>query len=136
LMGKISLMLMFAAVAVVISAGRNLVRAAGDDGPFWATRPDAAAFAKVQDERLKNAQSALDRMLAVKGKRTAENTLVPYDEVLLYLDAASQQAGLMEQVHPDEKFRSAAEQISQKVSAFSLTSRSTAPSTTRSRPST
>jgi thimet oligopeptidase len=117
-MGKISLMFMFAGALMTVLAGRNLVRGAVDDAPFWMNRPDAATFTKVQDERLRKAQAALDRLLAVKGQHTVENTLVVYDEVLLYLDAAGQQAGLMEQVHPDAGFRSASEKISQKVSAF------------------
>src|SRR5918911_1727311 len=118
-MGKISLMLMFAGVLMAVTAGRNVARTNDDDAAFWTSRPDAATFAKVQEERLKKAQSALNRMLAVKSKRTVENTLVPYDEVLLYLDAAGQQAGLMEEVHPDKNFRAAAEKIAQEVSAFS-----------------
>ncbi len=118
-MGKISLMLMIASVAALIVAGRGETRAAGvDDAAFWTGRPDAATFAKVQEERLQKAKAALDRMLAVRGKRTVENTLVPYDEVLLYLDAAGQQAGLMQEVHPDAGFRSTAEKIQQKVAAF------------------
>ncbi|HKS26667.1 MAG TPA: M3 family metallopeptidase [Pyrinomonadaceae bacterium] len=96
----------------------NEAHAQVDDAAFWTKRPDAAAFTKLQDERLGKAQAALDRMLAVKGKRSVENTLKLYDEVLLYLDAAGQQSGLMQEVHPDAGFRSAAEKISQKVSAF------------------
>ncbi len=112
-------MLMIASVAALIVAGRGETRAAGvDDAAFWTGRPDAATFAKVQEERLQKAKAALDRMLAVRGKRTVENTLVPYDEVLLYLDAAGQQAGLMQEVHPDAGFRSTAEKIQQKVAAF------------------
>jgi thimet oligopeptidase len=109
---------MFAGALMTVMAGRNLVQGAVDDAPFWINRPDAATFTKVQDERLQKAQGALDRLLAVKEKRTVENTLVVYDEVLLYLDAAGQQAGLMEQVHPDAEFRTASEKISQKVAAF------------------
>lgn len=112
-------MLMLVSAVTLIVAGRNVARGGVDDAAFWMNRPDAVTFARLQDERLRKAQSALDRMLVVKGKRTLENTLVPYDEVLLYLDAAGQQAGLMEEVHPDEKFRATAEKISQKVSAFS-----------------
>ncbi|HEX8176991.1 MAG TPA: M3 family metallopeptidase [Pyrinomonadaceae bacterium] len=118
-MGKISLMLIFAGALMAFIAESNEARAKTDDAAFWAMRPDAATFTRLQDERLRKAQGALDRMLAVKGKRTVENTLTLYDEVLLYLDAAGQQAGLMEEVHPDAQFRSAAEKISQKVSAFS-----------------
>jgi hypothetical protein len=37
-------------------------------------------------------------MLAVKGKRTIENTLKPSDEALIYLDAAGNQSGLIREV--------------------------------------
>jgi thimet oligopeptidase len=118
-MVKISLMLIFAGAMMTMMAGRSAAQTRTDDAAFWTMRPTAAAFTRVQNERLKRAQVALDRMLAVKGKRTLENTLVPYDEVLLHLDAAGQQAGLMEEVHPNGMFRTAAEKISQRVSAFS-----------------
>lgn len=90
-----------------------------DTKPFWTSTMTADAFVAMQDKRLKDAQSAIDRMLAVTGKRTVENTLAPFDEANVYLDSASQQSDLMQEVHPDEKFRTAAEKISQKVSAFS-----------------
>jgi thimet oligopeptidase len=57
-------------------------------------------------------------MLAVTGKRTIENTLKPYDEMLTYLDAVSNQASLIKEVHPDEAVRTAAEKMSQKAEAF------------------
>ena len=96
----------------------NAARKGGDDGPFWAGKPDAAAFTKTQDERLAKSKEAIDRMLAARGKRTVENTLKPYDEALVYLNAASAQANLIEEVHPDAALRSAAEKASQKAQAF------------------
>ena len=57
-------------------------------------------------------------MKAVQGKRTVQNTLVPYDEASIFLDAAGNQAGLIENVHPDSALRSAAEKSSQEVSAY------------------
>jgi thimet oligopeptidase len=89
-----------------------------DDKPFWINGLTIVQFQKIQDDRLKQAQGALDRMLAVSGKRTIENTLVPYDEASTYLDSAAQQSGLMQEVHPDKAFRAAAEDESQKISAF------------------
>jgi thimet oligopeptidase len=89
-----------------------------DDAPFWKGQPDAATFTKMQDERLAKAQQALDRLIAFKGKRTIENTLKAYDEILIYLDAAGSQSGLIQEVHPDEAMRQAAEKLSQKVQAF------------------
>ncbi|HSK73889.1 MAG TPA: hypothetical protein VK892_19480, partial [Pyrinomonadaceae bacterium] len=107
------------ATAVIILPFGYISAFAMDDKPFWTNGLEAAAFSKIQDERLQKAQEAINRMLAVKGKRTIKNTLAPYDEALLFLDAAGAQAGLMQEVHPDENFRSTAEKIAQKVSAFS-----------------
>lgn len=109
---------MLAALLFAAVFGYNSVKAM-DDKPFWTSGTDAATFGKIQDERLNKAQEAINRMLAAAGKRTVENTLAPYDEALLYLDSAGQQSGLMQEVHPDADFRSNAEKISQKVSAFS-----------------
>ena len=89
-----------------------------DDKPFWTNGMSMDDFVKLQDSRLTKAQAAIDRLLAVTGKRTIENTLAPFDEAFIYLDSASQQSGLMQEVHPDEKFRSASEKMSQKVSAM------------------
>lgn len=116
-MRRISLFLLITAVATLYTVTVNAARKP-DDSPFWTGKPDAATFTKVQDERLVKAQQTLDRMIAVKGKRTIINTLRPYDEVLTYLDAAGQQAGLIQEVHPDEAVRAAAEKVSQKVQAF------------------
>jgi len=89
-----------------------------NDAPFWSGNPDAEAFAKIQEQRLSNAQRALDRLLSVTGTRSIENTLKPYDEILIYLDSASSQSSLIEQVHPETAVRSTAEQLTQKISAF------------------
>jgi thimet oligopeptidase len=88
------------------------------DAPFWEGRPDAARFEKEMDARLAKAQQSLDQMLGVKGKRTVENTLRLYDEVLIHLDAASYQTDLIQNVHPDAEFRAVAEKENQKAAAF------------------
>jgi Zn-dependent oligopeptidase len=89
-----------------------------DDTSFWASRPDAPQFEKEMDGRLALAEKALDQMLKVKGRRTVENTLRIYDEVLMQLDAASYQTDLIQNVHPDAAFRATAEKENQKVAAF------------------
>ena len=88
------------------------------DKPFWTEQLNAETFGRIQDERLEKARQAVDEMLAASGGRTIANTLAPYDEALVYLDAAREQSSLVTEVHPDENFRAAAEKISQKVSAF------------------
>jgi thimet oligopeptidase len=86
---------------------------------FFSGRPDTAAFRATEDAELKAAQSALDRMLAVKGKRTIQNTLVPYNEVQMHADNAAYGSSLLEAVHPDSTFRALAEQQTQRATKFS-----------------
>src|SRR5205814_10447879 len=83
--------------------------AASSDAPFWTGHPDAAAFGRIQDQRLARARAAIARLVAVKGRRTTANTLRPYDDALLQLDAVLSQASLMSEVHPDSNLRMAAE---------------------------
>lgn len=116
-MRRISLLFIALAMTTLSAVSIN---AAGkiEDAPFWTGKPDAATFTKLQDERIAKAQQALNRLLAVKGKHDIKNTLTLYDEVLTYLDVAGQQSGLIQEVHPDEAVRQAAEKSSQKVEAF------------------
>ena len=86
--------------------------------PFWTGIKDAASFNRAMDARLAHAVATLDKMLAVKAPRTIENTLRPYDDVLLELDAVSSQAQLIQSVHPNESLRQSAEKMSQKAGAF------------------
>lgn len=86
--------------------------------PFWKDSFNAATFTDLQTERLQKAQESINKMLAVEGKRTIENTLVAYDDALIFLNSASSQANLMQEVHPDPEFRAASEKISQNVAAF------------------
>src|SRR5579863_1490067 len=72
---------------------------------IWASKPDVAAFEKIENDRLAGVQHSIDTLLAVKGNRTIENTLVPYDEAVRENNSAAYLAGLMEQVHPDATFR-------------------------------
>ncbi|HEX7077064.1 MAG TPA: M3 family metallopeptidase [Candidatus Eisenbacteria bacterium] len=85
---------------------------------FFADRPDTAAFRASLEGELRTAQAALDRLLGVTGKRTVENTLVPYNEAALHADNAGYQSGLMESVHPDSSFRSVSEELSQAAQKF------------------
>src|SRR5271155_5325096 len=84
---------------------------------IWASKPDVAAFEKIENDRLAAVQRSIDTLLAVKGKRTIENTLVPYDEAVRQNNSAAYFAGLMEQVHPDATFRDHATAMVTKASA-------------------
>ena len=87
-------------------------------GPHvWDKPLDPAIFEKRISEQLDLAQKSVDQILAVKGPRTIENTLAPYDNAVQYLDTAGNQSGLMQTVSPDAAIRDRAQAMVQKVSA-------------------
>ena len=67
------------------------------------------------DARMSHARTLLDRLVAVSGARTIDNTLRVFDDVQLEIDAVGQQAQLIQSVHPDATMRETAEKVSQKV---------------------
>src|SRR5437867_9204769 len=79
--------------------------------PFWTGKPDSAGFRALCQGELKVAQDALDRMLAVTGGHTIENTLALYNGALLHADNAANASGLIESVHPDSTVRTVAEEM-------------------------
>ncbi|MFZ0198776.1 MAG: M3 family metallopeptidase [Candidatus Sulfotelmatobacter sp.] len=84
---------------------------------IWAAKPDVAAFEKIETDRLAAGQRSIDTLLATKGPRTLENTLVPLDEAFHQINSAAYFAALMEQVHPDSTFRDHATAMLTKASA-------------------
>ncbi len=104
---------LFAADAAVPAASATPVAP-----PFWTGRPDASQFRALADGEIKIAQTALDRLLQVKGPRTIENTLEPYNEALLHADNASYEANLIESVHPDSTVRAVAEEETRTSNKF------------------
>jgi thimet oligopeptidase len=94
-----------------IAAAQNL------QPPIWSTKPDAAAFEKIENDRLDAAQRSIEKILSVKEPRTIDNTLSNYDEALRQLNAAAYFSSLMEAVHPEAAFRDRATAMTRKVSA-------------------
>jgi thimet oligopeptidase len=87
-------------------------------GPHsWDQPLDPAVFEKRISEQLDRAQKSIEQMLAVKGPRTIENTLAPFDNATEKIDTAGMQSGLMLAVNPDAKVRDRAQAMVQKVSA-------------------
>ena len=85
---------------------------------FYIGGLDPTSFRAYTDNEMKGAQAALDRLLAVKAKRTIANTLDLYNEILMHSDNAGYASGLMESVHPDSTFRTTAETVTQEVDKF------------------
>ena len=84
--------------------------------PVWSSKPDVATFEKMENERLAAAQRSVDQIVAVKGPRTIENTLSPYDEATRQLNAAIYLSTLVQQLHPDAAYRDHATAMTSKVS--------------------
>jgi thimet oligopeptidase len=118
-MKSIRVVLAAALVALTSAGPRVQAQSAPPTGasnaPFWTGMSDAAAFERAMDARLAHASQLLDGLVAASGPRTIANTLRPFDDVQLELDAVSSQASLIQSVHPDEAFRKTAERISQKA---------------------
>src|ERR1035438_3966192 len=103
-------------IAVLVSAAgaQDLL---SSQPSLWASKPDAAAFERIENDRLTAAQHFIDAIVAVKGARTIENTLTPYDQAVERINAASYFADVMQNVHPDAAFRDRATAMVTKVSA-------------------
>jgi thimet oligopeptidase len=76
-----------------------------------------AAFEKTENDRLAAAQRSIDAIVAVKGARTIENTLVPFDDATRQINAVAYVSNLMQEVHPEAAFRDRATALVQKASA-------------------
>ena len=85
--------------------------------PIWASKPDVPGFEKIVNDHLSNADAAIAKVTAVKGARTIQNTLAPFDEAVRNINSAAYLSGLMSQVHPETAFRDDAEKMVQKASA-------------------
>jgi thimet oligopeptidase len=99
-------------------AAPNAADAATPYGPhLWDSPLTPDTLQKRVDEQLALAQKSLDQMLAVTGPRTVQNTLEPFDEANLHLDAAGMQAGAMQMLSADAAVRDRAQSLVQKISA-------------------
>ena len=85
--------------------------------PVWSAKPDIAAFEKLENQRIEQAQALIDEVARVHGTHTIENTLTPFDDAVRTLNSANYLSSLMQQVHPDSAFRDHATAMTTRVSA-------------------
>jgi thimet oligopeptidase len=104
-------------VPLIFTAVLSAQNVAISQPTVWSSKPDVAAFEKIENDRIAAGQRSIDELLAVKGKRTVENTLTPLDEAFHQINSAAYLAGLMEQVHPDSAFRDHATAMLTKATA-------------------
>jgi thimet oligopeptidase len=104
----------FIATSVAMAAAETLPQV---QAPIWSTKPDVAAFEKIENDHLEAAQRSIEGIVAVKGPRNIDNTLSNYDEAVKQINAALYLSSLMEAVHPDAAFRDHATAMTRKASA-------------------
>ena len=83
-----------------------------------AVDPAIAAFEAECRGHFDRGASMLEGILDVDGERTVENTLEPYNEMMMHVGNARGLASLMRNVHPDEGLREAAGACEQEIRAF------------------
>jgi thimet oligopeptidase len=91
--------------------------AVSDPLHIWVGNPNAAQARAWADAHLAAAQAQIDALLAVKGERTVEDTLRPFDEAQRELDLAGSGASLLTNASPNKELRDLGDEVSQKVSA-------------------
>ncbi|HEX3569938.1 MAG TPA: M3 family metallopeptidase [Acidobacteriaceae bacterium] len=103
-------------LGVATAAGAQ-TSAVKDPLHIWIGNPDAAQARAWADAHMASAQAEIEKLLTVKGPRTVENTLAPFDEAQLQLETASNGAGLLTNASPNKALRDVGDEVSQKVSA-------------------
>ena len=100
----------------------TLASASAPDKPVdathaWVGLKDASSLDNWVQWHIAEEKRLIAGMLAVKGARTIDNTLLPYDRALMHLTLAGYQSNIMFEVHPDKAIRDKAQALVQVVSA-------------------
>ena len=85
----------------------------------WNSAGDPAAFESWVDQRLKDAQAQIDRLIRVTGPRTEANTLRAYDDAVNQIAIASNEASLIFAVGDSVALRDKAQEMTKKISSAS-----------------
>lgn len=84
----------------------------------WEQGNDPAALEIWVNARLAAAQASVDKLLAVKGARTVDNTLQPYDDALNQLNLAGNQAYMFYALGDSAALRDKAQALNQKIAGI------------------
>jgi len=74
--------------------------------PIWHSAAEVEAYT---NQHLSEAEAICQRLLDVQGERTSENTLIPYNDMLIEIDRVTGLSDLISYVHPEATIREAAE---------------------------
>ena len=104
---------------LLLSAIASSAHAAPSSDPLhaWVGGDDPAKLEQWVNERLAAEQASLSKLLAVKGKRTLENTLQPFDEAENQLALAGNEAYLLFAVGKTAPLRDKAQALNQKIAS-------------------
>ena len=100
---------------LAIVLGASPARAQNDPLHIWVGKLDKASAEKWVNAHLDQEQKDIDELLAVKGQRTIENTLKPFDNAQNELNTAGAESFLMYGVAPQKEVRDAGQALAQKV---------------------
>ncbi len=100
---------------VLATGAIGVAQGASDPLRVWVGDPDAAAMHAWVQGHLDEAARLEAQLLAVKGARTVENTLAPFDEATRALDTANSGANLLSSASPKKELRDAAQVESQRI---------------------
>jgi thimet oligopeptidase len=98
-------------------AGAALARALPDELHAWAGGDDPAALTSWVQQHLQRADAAIARLTGVKGPRTLDNTLRPYDDAINELTFAAQQSQVLYGVGASKALRDKAQALTQTANA-------------------
>jgi thimet oligopeptidase len=101
-----------------ISAGLLSAQQTRNPPPLYPGPLDSAAVATLVDHNLAAARRSYDAMLAVRDRRTAQNTLRPWDNALNRAWEAEGLAQIALHVHPDSVVRAEGLRAVERVSRF------------------
>jgi thimet oligopeptidase len=101
--------------ALLAALSSPIAVAQNDPLHVWAGKLDKAGAEKWVADHLAREQKHIDELLAVKGARTVENTLRPFDNAQNELNVAGAESYLMFAVASQKEIRDAAQALAQKV---------------------
>ena len=84
--------------------------------PVYPAGLDSAMLARLVDGYLANARTAIERLAVVRGRRTAANTLRPFDDANNALENAQGLLAIATQVHPDSAVRAEGRRAEERLS--------------------
>src|SRR5438093_12500749 len=97
------------AFAVAVVSSLTAATSSVDSSPFYAGLDTPESFNKQAEMHLAKARQALDRLLAVEGRRRAEDTLRPDDDISHDVEDDIESGSVIADPEPDGRLGKAAE---------------------------